>query len=170
VTGKLTARQYVVTPDVALYGGLSVALFPAEAQPLAVACANVLGRASFHGSELHVPVVFYSEITWLVSWAIAQNLIEFQEGQEALNQILGTTWEFHFPVAADVLGFYNVLGYPRTRHADYLAVAANLGCSILTADQQLIASSQAQGLSVDVVVITEHPWAKSGSLEDNPPA
>lgn len=153
-----------------MYGGLSVDLFPVETQPLAVTCANVLGRASFHGSELHVPVVFYSEITWLVSWAISQSLIEFQEGQEALNQILGTTWEFHFPVASDVLGFYNVLGYPRTRHADYLAVAADLGCSILTADQRLIAFSQTQNLKVDVVAITEHPWAQAGALEDNPPA
>jgi hypothetical protein len=62
VTGKPTARQYVVTPDVALFGGLPIDLFPPEARVVAVACANFLGRASFHGSELHVPMVFYSEV------------------------------------------------------------------------------------------------------------
>ena len=159
----------MVTPDVALYGGLPLELFPPESRGLAVACATVLGRASFLGSELHVPTVFYSEVTALVSRVISQGLIELEAGKAALDSILSTTWEFHFLVVADVLEFHRALEYPYTSDAEYLAVAAELGCAIITSDARLIALAQTQNLGVEILFVTDHPWAQPGAVEDNPP-
>ena len=169
MTDKPTARRYVVTPDVALFGGLPIDLFPPEAQGVAVACANFLGRASFHGSELHVPTVFYSEVIAQMGRAIREELIQLEDGKLALDSILGTTWEFHFPVAADVLGFLHLLGYTRSNEAEYLAVAAGIGCAIITTDPGLIELVQTEQLGVEAVLVTNHVWSRDGALEDNPP-
>jgi hypothetical protein len=159
----------VVTPDVAIYGGLPIYLFPDRSRELAVTCANFLGRASFHGSELHVPMTFYSEVTVLMGRIIAQGTVQLEAGKQALDSILGTTWEFHFPVAAEVLDFHHLLAFPDSSDADYLSVAAELGCTIITTDTGLIELAQTKNLGVEAVFVMNHVWSRQGALEDNPP-
>ena len=159
----------MVTADVALFGGLPIDLFAPQARGVAVACANFLGRASFHGSELHVPVIFYSEIIAQMGRAIHGGLIQLEDGKRALDSILGTTWEFHFPVAAEVLDFRHALEYPRSNEADYLAVAAGMACTIITTDAGLVELAQKKQIGVETLFVMNHVWSHRGALEDNPP-
>jgi hypothetical protein len=96
-------------------------------------------------------------------------LIQLEDGKLALDSILGTTWEFHFPVAAEVLGFRHMLDYPRSNEAEYLAVAAGIGCEIITTDTGLIELAQTKNLGVESVFVMNHVWSRQGALEDNPP-
>jgi hypothetical protein len=53
---------YVITPDVVVFSGMPLELLDIASQPTALACASVLGRATFHAAQLNVPMVLRSEV------------------------------------------------------------------------------------------------------------
>jgi hypothetical protein len=162
---------YVIDAGVALYGGGDPALFAPEVQPLALASGRFLARAAFHGATLHVPSVFYSEVTALVSRdLIAVGVTSLEDGTVLLEDILGTDWVMHICVFGDVLRLQRSLGFSgNTNDAEYLALAEGLDCTLITADEVLCARVLERNVPVAVMHVTDHPWANPGALEDWPP-
>ncbi len=165
------ARVYVIDAGVALYGGGDPALFAPEVRALALASGRFLARAAFHGATLHVPSVFYSEVTTLVSQdLISSGVISLADGTVLLEDILSTDWVMHICVFGDVLRIQGLLGFlGNTNDAEYLALAEGLGCRLITTDEDLCAKVFERDLPVSVVHVTDHPWANPGALEDWPP-
>jgi predicted nucleic acid-binding protein len=162
---------YVTAADVAFYGGVSAEFFAPERQDLAVASAWFLTRAAYHGAELHVPSVFYTEVSTLV----AQNLISLgvlnlEDGTSLLEAILGTNWDMHIAVFGDVLRIHQDLEPTgRTNDAEYLALSEMLECTLITTDTGLRAKVLERGLGIPVLLVHDHPWSQPGSPDDFPP-
>jgi predicted nucleic acid-binding protein len=77
----------------------------------------------------------------------------------------------HIAVFADVLEIQQTLGHlDNTSDAEYIAVALGLGCTVITADEAFKLEVQAKDINVPVMLVTDHPWALPGSLEDFPPS
>jgi hypothetical protein len=165
------SRAYVIDAGVALYGGGDPALFAPEVQGLALASGQFLARAAFQGATLHVPSVFYSEVTTLVSRdLISSGVINLENGTTLLEDILSTDWVMHICVFGDVLRIQGLLGFSgNTNDAEYLALSEGLGCTLITTDEDLCAKVLERELHVSVVHVTDHPWANPGALEDWPP-
>jgi predicted nucleic acid-binding protein len=164
-------RVYVVDAGVAFYGGGDPALFASEVQGLALASGRFLARAAFHGATLHVPSVFYSEVTTLVSRdLISSGVINLEDGTTLLEDILSTDWAMHICVFGYVLRIQGLLGFlGNTNDAEYLALAEGLDCRLITTDEDLCAKVLERELPISVVHVTDHPWATPGALEDWPP-
>jgi predicted nucleic acid-binding protein len=164
------ARVYVVDAGVAFYGGGDSALFAPEVQSLALASNRFLARAAFHGASLHVPSVFYSEVTALVSRdLIALGVTNLTDATILLEDILGTDWAMHIAVFGDVLRIQQSLGFlGNTNNAEYLALAEDLRCTLVTTDERLCVKVLESGLKVSVMLVTDHPWAQSGALDNDP--
>jgi predicted nucleic acid-binding protein len=165
-----TTRQYVTTPDVALHGGLPIEVFQSASHSMALDCANFLARATYHGAVLNVPMVFRSETMTPMALIIGQNMISHDGGLRALEAIFGTTWELHYPNESDVLEYHRQLEYVGNTDPEYLAVAASLGCTIVTTNVALFEAVQAHGVSIEIILVADHPWAVPGGLEDHPPS
>jgi predicted nucleic acid-binding protein len=163
------ARVYVIDSGVALYGGANPDLFAPEERPFAVASSLFLSRAAFHGAELHVPGIFYSEVMALVWHNFVKNgVVSRDDATTLLEDVLGTDWQMHIAVFGDVLRLQDDLEHlDSTADAEYLAVASGLSCQLVTADEALI--EEARTLDVSVILVTAHPWSTPGALEDDPP-
>lgn len=165
------ARVYVIDSSVALYGGIRLELCTPDEQPLAVASSRFLSRAAFHGAELHVPSGFYSEVVSLV-WQhfVTVGVVSLEDATILLEDVLGTDWQMHIAVFGEVLNVQRALRRTgSTRDAEYLALAANLECEFVTTDELLAEEVHALGLEIPVVLVTAHPWATPGALDDHPP-
>lgn len=162
------ARTYVVDANVAFYGGGQSELFISAQQNIAVACSWFLTRASFYGAELHVPSVFYSEVTTLVARDLIQpGVIDLDDGTQLLNDILSTNWEMHIAVFGDVLRIFQLIQPAnRTNGAEYLALAKMLDCELVTTDETLCSTAMKYELGVKVLLVTEHPWANPEAPDD----
>lgn len=165
------ARVYVIDSSVAFFGGAHPELFAPEVRPLAVAASLFLSRAAYHGAELHVPSVFYSEVTSLV-WQhfVTGGVVSLEDAKVFLEDVLGTDWQLHIAVFGDVLNVQDALGRTGgTGDAEYLALAANLESPFLTTDERLAEDVRALDLEIVVVPITTHKWAIPGAIDDSPP-
>jgi predicted nucleic acid-binding protein len=165
------ARVYVVDASVAFFGGAHPDLFAPEVRPLAVAASLFLSRAAYHGAELHVPSVFYSEVTSLV-WQnfVTTGVVSLEDAKVLLEDLLSTDWQMHIAVFNDVLDVQHALGRTGgTGDAEYLALAENLECEFITSDERLVEEVHALGLEIPVVLVSAHPWATPGALDDHPP-
>jgi predicted nucleic acid-binding protein len=160
---------YVITPDVAVFSGVPFEAMAKHAESVAVGCAALLGRATFHGAELNVPMIFRSDVIGLIAQLVARNVLDMQSAAAVAEDIFGTTWEFHWPTERDVLEGYRLLDFPMNTYAEYLAVALEKNSTIITADPAFVDAVNKSGSSVEIVFITDHPWARPGSLEDDPP-
>ena len=137
---------------------------------MAVASAWFLTRAAYRGAELHVPSVFYTEVSTLV----AQNLISLgvlnlEDGTSLLEAILGTNWEMHIAIFGDVLRIHQDLEPTgRTNDAEYLALT-EMQCTLITTDAALRTKVLERNLGIPVLLVHEHPWSQPGSPDDFPP-
>ncbi len=165
------ARVYLVDSNVTFYGGAPSEALAAHVLPLAEASNAFLSRATFHGVELHVPSVFLSETATLVyRELVGSGVLNLDDGKRVLEAIITTAWDLHFPVFEDVFDFQHGLGRTDTTgDAEYLAVAAGLGCEFVTADPLLVEEVRRSGITASVVLVTEHPWGQPGALDDFPP-
>jgi predicted nucleic acid-binding protein len=165
------ARVYVVDAGVAFYGGGQPNLFPPTEQSLSVASSWFLTRAAYHGAELHVPSVFYTEVSSLVAQdLISLGTIDLEDGTELLEAILSTNWDMHIAVFADVLRIHQDLEPTgRTNDAKYLALSEMLECTLITTDTGLRAKVLERGLGIPVLLVHDHPWSQPGSPDDFPP-
>ena len=164
-------RVYVIDSGVALYGGIPLDLCTPDERPLAMASSRFLSRAAYHGAELHVPSGFYSEVTTLV-WQhfVTTGVIRLEDATILLEDVLSTDWQMHIAVFGEVLKVLSALGRTGgTGVAEYLALAANLECEFVTTDELLAEEVQARDLEIAVVLVTAHPWATPGALDDHPP-
>jgi predicted nucleic acid-binding protein len=161
----------VVDANVAVYGSIDVRAFDQHVKPTASASASVLARASFHGAELHVPSLFLSEVTTLIyENFVALDVVNLEDGKDLLGDVLSPSWEFHFPVVEDVLELQYELGDSEaTSDAEYLSLAINLNCTFISADKMLVEHAQKLSLPINIVYVTDHPWAQPGALEDFSP-
>jgi predicted nucleic acid-binding protein len=165
------ARVYVVDAGVAFYGGGEAELFPPTERALSVASSWFLTRAAHHGAQLHVPSVFYSEVSSLVAQdLISLGTIDLADGTNLLEAMLGTNWEMHIAVFADVLRIHQDLEPTgRTNDAEYLALSEMLKCTLITTDEGLRAKVLERSLGISMLLIDEHPWSQPGSPDDFPP-
>jgi hypothetical protein len=161
-------REYVVDASVAFYGGAQPELFVPEQQALSIACSWFLTRASIYGAVLHVPSVFYSEVTTLVARDLMKTkVLDFEDGTQLLKDILGTNWEMHVAVFEDVLRFFLLTkSSNQTNEAEYLALTQMLNCTFITADKAMQERVLKFNLDLKVVLVTEHSWAEPGNSED----
>jgi predicted nucleic acid-binding protein len=166
------ARVYAIDSSVAFYGGAQPELFAASRETIAVASAWFLARAAFYGATLHVPSVFYTEVsTYVARDVLASGVLGLADSTSLLEDILSTAWDMHIAVFADVLEIQQTLGHlDNTSDAEYLAVALGLGCTIITADEAFKLEVQTKNIDVQVMLVTDHLWASPGSLEDFPPS
>jgi predicted nucleic acid-binding protein len=171
MSDHLLSNICVVDANVAVYGSIDVSAFDQHTKPIASASASVLARASFHGVEMHVPSLFLSEVTTLIyENFVALDVVSLEDGKHLLGDVLSPTWEYHFPVVEDVLEMQYDLGDTEaTSDAEYLSLAMNLNCTFISADNMLVEQAQKLSLPINVVHVTDHPWAQTGALEDFPP-
>jgi hypothetical protein len=160
------ARQYVVTPSVALYGSLSPELLSAQEQTLAFACHAFLARAAFHRVTLNVPMLFYSQVIESAFALHQEGYISFEDCQALARAILDTSWEYHLVNSDEILSMQRRLTMPnRQGDAEYFAIALEQQCPIIT--------TQAHPLEIiaglEVLQVQTHSWADNGALEDHPP-
>jgi hypothetical protein len=158
VRSKRIARMYVVDTDVAFYGGVLLEAVSPELHPLCLACSNFLARAAYHGAELHVPSVFLSEIASLTYRdLIASEILPLEVGREVLEAILGTYWEIHFPVWNDVFDIQHALNRKsNTGDAEFLSVAAGLGCAFISTNMVLLEEIGRSKVRVSTMMLTDH--------------
>ena len=163
-------RYYVVDSSIAIYGGFEARAFTQASQSVAIACASFLSRAAFHGAELHVPFIFFSEITnVLYSRLVGSGLYSLEEGKLFLEDIFSTNWELHFPVRNSVFDTQFKLGHQgSTTDAEFLALAEDLKYTFITTDQQLVQKARATNLKVKVLLVSDHPWAQLGGVDEFP--
>jgi predicted nucleic acid-binding protein len=161
--------NYIVTPDVSLFGGLPLEVFSDQSQTLALACASFLGRATYHRAILNVPMIFRSELLSLMARVAMKNLMSFEDVIVASGNIFATAWEFHLSTEIDVLDAHRALGYEWPSYADYLALAWTMNCPIITTDLDFADAIRDTGAAVEIFLVTDHPWALPGALEDDPP-
>lgn len=164
-------RHYVVDTNVAVLGSLPDDLIPNTSRALATAAAVFMSRAAIHGAELHVPELFFSEVANVIYRdAISTNLITLEDGLRLLQSILAAKWQNHTPDWGRVYAFQKALQRTRsTGDAEFLAVAESLGYEFITADESLERSAKQHGLNVPVILVSSHPWAQAGALDDYPP-
>jgi hypothetical protein len=138
---------------------------------LCLACSNFLARAAYHGAELHVPSVFLSEIASLTYRdLVASGILPLEVGRAVLEAILGTHWEIHFPVWGDVFDIQHALKHvDSTGDAEFLSVASNLGCALISTNMMLLEEIQRSKVRVSTLLLTDHVWSQAGALEDHPP-
>jgi hypothetical protein len=160
---------YVITPDVAVFSGLPFEAIAGHAKTVALGCAALLGRATFHGAELNVPIIFRSDVVGLIAQLVARGVLDMDSAAAMAEDIFATTWEFHLPTERDMLESYKVLGFPMNTYAEYLTVAVERNCTIVTADQEFVESVKKSGSRVEIVYVTDHPWSQPGALENDPP-
>ena len=162
----------MIDSSVAFYGGAQPELFAASQEATAVASAWFLARAAFHGATLHVPSVFYTEVsTYVARDVLASGVLGLADSTSLLEDILSTAWDMHIAVFADVLEIQQTLGHlDNTSDAEYLAVALGLDCTIITADEAFKLEVETKNINIPVVLVTDHPWASPGLLEDFPPS
>jgi predicted nucleic acid-binding protein len=163
-----SALTYVVDASVAFYGAGQSELFLPEQQYLSTACSWFLTRASLHGAELHVPSIFYTEVTTLVARDLIQpGVIDLDDGTQLLKDILSTNWEMHIAVFDDVLRIFQTTEQKdRTNALEYLALAEMLKCTLVTTDETLRFMVLKYNLDVEVLLVMEHPWANPEGLDD----
>ena len=156
-------RYYVVDSSIAIYGGFEARAFTQASQSVAIACASFLSRAAFHGAELHVPFIFFSEITNVLYSRLVGS------GLYSLEDIFSTNWELHFPVRNSVFDTQFKLGHQgSTTDAEFLALAEDLKYTFITTDQQLVQKARATNLKVKVLLVSDHPWAQLGGVDEFP--
>ena len=162
--------HYVVDSNVAIYGSFATTVFTKNLHPLAAACNSFLSRATFHGADLHVPAVFFSEImNFTYGSLVSSNLYSLEESKVILEEILGTNWEMHIPVWNSVFDMQHNLEYQSSiTDAEFLSLADDLNFTFITTDTQLVREVQEANLNVKVLLITDHPWAQSGSVDEFP--
>jgi hypothetical protein len=162
----LIANKYVVTPSIALYGSLPPDIFNTRQRPLALACHSFLARAAYHGALLHVPMLFYSQIIEAAYATYTQGFLDSENTKILARTILQTNWEYHIPSSDEIIQMQHTLtGNALSGDAEYLCVAEQQACSVITTAAHPLLSSSQQ----DIVQIQTHPWADLGALEDFPP-
>jgi predicted nucleic acid-binding protein len=161
----LVHQSYVVTPSVAVYGCLDLDAAIATEQNLVRACNAFLARATFHGATLYVPMAFYSQVAQVAFILHQQGNLIAADCLKLTEVILETNWDYRIPSSADILEMLFQNQSVVLEDADYLAVAHQFGCPIVTTPLHRLQTSA----SIQILEVQEHPWAKSGGLEDFPP-
>jgi hypothetical protein len=160
------SRDYVITPNVALFGCIPHEFLNRSDQELMLDCHVFLSRAAFHQAKLHVPMVFYSQILEAAFALYQQEVTDFESSLALANTILETTLEYHIPTAQDVLKMLSQqIGYAGQGDGEYLAIAAKIGCPIITTAKHLLETTA----PVQILEVQNHPWASTGGLDDFPP-
>lgn len=170
MSGLKILGKYVIASDVAVLGGVPAEYLLIQDQIVATACTAFLSRASFHGAELHVPNLFFSEVMSIIyTDFVHTQVLSVNNGNRLLGAIFGTTWEYHFPVWESVYEIQHALGYFKNTHiAEFLSVAADQGLTFITTNAKIIDDARAAKLKVKIMLVTDHPWAKSGGVDEFP--
>jgi predicted nucleic acid-binding protein len=158
-------QSYVVTPSVAFYGCLDLDTAIPTEQNLVRACNAFLARATFHGATLYVPMVFYSEVVQVAFTVYRQGSLTAEDCLHLTEVILETNWDYRIPSSSDILEMLFQNQSTVLSDADYLAVAQQFACPIITTPLHQLQTSAA----IQILEVQQHPWANSGGLEDFPP-
>jgi hypothetical protein len=156
---------YVITPSVAFYSCLDLDGLVSREKSLIVACNAFLARATFHGATIYVPMIFYSQITQLAFEAFQSGDLSYSDAASIAKEILETNWDYRIPTTDDIFEMLQHTSQPSVGDGEYLAIAQQVGCPIITT----IAHPFKTSSPIPILEVQEHPWAKSGGLEDFPP-
>jgi predicted nucleic acid-binding protein len=100
---------------------------------------------------------------------VSGNLYSLEESKVILEEIFGTTWEMHIPVWSSVFDMQYKLEYQNSiTDAEFLALAEDLNYTFITTDEQLVQKVRAASLKVKVLLVTDHPWAQLGDVDEFP--
>lgn len=154
----------------AAFGCIEPSFFAPEIRSVADASVSFLSRASYHGAELHVPSVFFSEVmTFVYRFTVENGLVSLEDGKQILVGAFGTNWEIHFPIWETVFDIHHKLkDRQSTTDAEFLALAVDLNYTFITTDTQLVLDARAAKLKINVLLVSDHPWAQSGGVDEFP--
>jgi predicted nucleic acid-binding protein len=164
------AKHYVVDSSVAAFGCIEPSFFAPEIRSVANASVSFLSRASYHGAELHVPSVFFSEVmNFVYRFTVGNGLVSLEDGKQILAGAFGTNWEIHFPIWDSVFEVQHKLkDRQTTTDSEFLALAADLNYTFITTDSQLVLDAREAKLRSKVLLVTDHLWAQSGGVDEFP--
>lgn len=121
-----------------------------------------LSRAQLENAVLHVPELFDSEIrNAIYRDGISKNIFSFDDGLTLARDILSANWQRHVPNIEFVYRLQQSMNRTKsTGDAEFLAVAQELNCPLITADSALLSTIKNQNIAISIFAVTEHPWGQ----------
>ncbi len=128
----------------------------------ALAAQQFLSRAQLENAVLHVPELFDSEIrNAIYRDGISKGVFTFDDGLALAREILAANWQRHIPNTELIYRLQQAMNRTKsTGDAEFLAVAQELNCPLITADSALVNTVQNQKISILVFAVTQHPWGQ----------
>lgn len=152
--------HFVVDANVALLSVIPLVALDAVSKPSAIAAQQFLAQAKLENAVLHVPELFDSEIRNVIYRdGISKGVFTFDDGLALAREILAANWQRHVPNIELVYRLQQAMNRTKsTGDAEFLAVAQELACPLITADLALLSTVQNQKIAVHVVAVVDHPW------------
>lgn len=132
----------------------------AQIIPVAEAARSFLLVAVEELCALHVPWVFFSEVTNTITRQQYAGNLTLEQADLMLESILGLPWLPSTPRWGEVVKITRDLGRAKSGDSEYLAVAIATGATLITADERLGINAKSRKLTYPILPVLEHPWAK----------
>jgi predicted nucleic acid-binding protein len=155
-------RHFVIDANVVLLSVIPTSALDAASQVNATAAQRFLVQANLENAVLHVPELFDSEIrNAIYRDGISKGIFTFDDGLALAREILAANWQRHIPNTELIYRLQQAMNRTKsTGDAEFLAVAQELNCPLITADSALVNTVQNQKISTLVFAVTQHPWGQ----------
>ncbi len=158
----VVTEHFVIDANIALLSVIPLSALDAVSQINAIAAQQFLARAKLESAVLHVPELFDSEIrNAIYRDGISKGVFSFDDGLALAREILAANWQHHVPNIESVYRLQQTMNRTKsTGDAEFLAIAQELDCPLITADSALISTVQNQKIAITVLAVTDHPWGQ----------
>ncbi len=155
-------QHFVIDANVVLLSVIPISALDAVSQVNAKAAQQFLAQAKLENAVLHVPELFDSEVrNAIYRDGISKGVFTFEDGLTLAREILAANWQRHIPNIEFVYRVQQAMNRTKsTGDAEFLAVAQELDCPLITADSALINTVQNQKIAISVFAVTDHPWGQ----------
>jgi predicted nucleic acid-binding protein len=155
--------HFVIDANVVLLSVIPVSALDAVSRVNAIAAQRFLVQANLENAVLHVPELFDSEVrNAIYRDGISKGVFTFDDGLTLAREILAANWQRHIPNTELVYRLQQAMNRTKsTGDAEFLAVAQELNCPLITADSALLSTIQNQKIAIQVLAVTEHLWGQS---------
>ncbi len=159
---QIEKEHFVIDANIVLLSFTPKSALKVGSEANAIAAQQFLSRAQLENAVLHVPELFDSEIRNVIYRdGISKSVFTFDDGLTLAREILAANWQRHIPNTELVYRLQQAMNRTKsTGDAEFLAVAQELDCPLITADSALISTVQNQKIPVQVFAVTQHPWGE----------